>query len=254
RSCRNRGSNRGVALPLLAISGLTVRYGAIQAVRGIDLAIEAGEVVAVLGANGAGKSTTLKAIVGLVAWGGEIRFDGESLQGRATEQIVRRGMTMVPEGRRVFPSLTVMENLTLGAAAHADGKAAAHNRAEVFELFPILAERRDQRAGTLSGGQQQQLAIARALMSEPRLLLLDEPSLGLAPQIVDSIFELILRLKQRGQTILLVEQNVAAALDIADRAYVLANGAITMSGTAATLRASEQVARAYLGAEVEAVP
>jgi len=241
-------------LPLLAISGLTVRYGAIQAVRGIDLAIEAGEVVAVLGANGAGKSTTLKAIVGLVAWGGEIRFDGESLQGRATEQIVRRGMTMVPEGRRVFPSLTVMENLTLGAAAHADGKAAAHNRAEVFELFPILAERRDQRAGTLSGGQQQQLAIARALMSEPRLLLLDEPSLGLAPQIVDSIFELILRLKQRGQTILLVEQNVAAALDIADRAYVLANGAITMSGTAATLRASEQVARAYLGAEVEAVP
>jgi branched-chain amino acid transport system ATP-binding protein len=241
-------------LPLLEVAGLTVRYGAIQAVRGIDLAIEAGEVVAVLGANGAGKSTTLKAIVGLVAWGGEIRFDGASLQGRATEQIVRRGMTMVPEGRRVFPSLTVMENLTLGAAAHADGRAAPRNRAEVFELFPILAERRDQRAGTLSGGQQQQLAIARALMSEPRLLLLDEPSLGLAPQIVDSIFELILRLKQRGQTILLVEQNVAAALDIADRAYVLANGAITMSGAAETLRASEQVARAYLGAEVGAAP
>jgi branched-chain amino acid transport system ATP-binding protein len=241
-------------LPLLAISGLTVRYGAIQAVRGIDLAIEAGEVVAVLGANGAGKSTTLKAIVGLVAWGGEIRFDGEALAGRATEQIVRKGMTMVPEGRRVFPSLTVMENLTLGAAAAADTKAAARNRAEVFELFPILAERREQRAGTLSGGQQQQLAIARALMSEPRLLLLDEPSLGLAPQIVDSIFELILRLKQRGQTILLVEQNVAAALDIADRGYVLANGAITMSGTAAMLRASEQVARAYLGAEVAAAP
>ncbi len=239
-------------MPLLVISGLTVRYGAIQAVRGIDLAIEAGEVVAVLGANGAGKSTTLKAIVGLVAWGGEIHFDGASLQGRATEQIVRRGMTMVPEGRRVFPSLTVMENLTLGAAAHADGKAMPRNRAEAFELFPILAERREQRAGTLSGGQQQQLAIARALMSEPRLLLLDEPSLGLAPQIVDSIFELILRLKQRGQTILLVEQNVAAALDIADRAYVLANGMISMSGPAETLRASEQVARAYLGAAVEA--
>jgi branched-chain amino acid transport system ATP-binding protein len=240
-------------LPLLVISGLTVRYGAIQAVRGIDLAIEAGEVVAVLGANGAGKSTTLKAIVGLVAFGGEIGFDGESLRGRATEQIVRKGVTMVPEGRRVFPSLTVMENLTLGAAAAADGKAAARNRAEVFELFPILAERREQRAGTLSGGQQQQLAIARALMSEPRLLLLDEPSLGLAPQIVDSIFELILRLKQRGQTILLVEQNVAAALDIADRAYVLANGAITMSGSAEMLRASEQVARAYLGADVAAM-
>jgi branched-chain amino acid transport system ATP-binding protein len=158
---------------------------------------------------------------------------------------------MVPEGRRVFPSLTVMENLTLGAAACADPKAAARHRAEVFDLFSILAERRDQRAGTLSGGQQQQLAIARALMSEPRLLLLDEPSLGLAPQIVDSIFELILRLKQRGQTILLVEQNVAAALDIADRAYVLANGTITMSGPAEALRASEQVARAYLGGHVE---
>ena len=237
-------------MPLLSIAGLTVRYGAIQAVRGIDLSIEAGEVVAVLGANGAGKSTTLKAIVGLVPWGGEIRFDGGSLRGLATEQIVRKGVTMVPEGRRVFPSLTVMENLTLGAAACADGKAMPRNRAEVFELFPILAERRDQRAGTLSGGQQQQLAIARALMSEPRLLLLDEPSLGLAPQIVDSIFELILRLKQRGQTILLVEQNVAAALDIADRGYVLANGAITMGGTAAALRASEQVARAYLGADV----
>jgi len=239
-------------VPLLSIAGLTVRYGAIQAVRGIDLAIEAGEVVAVLGANGAGKSTTLKAVVGLVPWGGEIRFDGEPLRGLATEQIVRKGVTMVPEGRRVFPSLTVMENLTLGAAACADGTAMPRNRAEVFDLFPILAERRDQRAGTLSGGQQQQLAIARALMSEPRLLLLDEPSLGLAPQIVDSIFELILRLKQRGQTILLVEQNVAAALDIADRAYVLANGAITMGGAAETLRASEQVARAYLGAAAEA--
>jgi branched-chain amino acid transport system ATP-binding protein len=238
-------------LALLDIAGLTVRYGAIQAVRGIDLAVEKGEVVAVLGANGAGKSTTLKAIVGLVACGGAIRFDGEDIAGRPTEQIVRKGVTMVPEGRRVFPSLTVLENLTLGAAA-ADAKAALRNRAEMFELFPILAERREQRAGTLSGGQQQQLAIARALMSEPRLLLLDEPSLGLAPQIVDSIFELILRLKQRGQTILLVEQNVAAALDIADRAYVLANGAITMGGPAAALRASEQVARAYLGAEVAA--
>ena len=239
-------------MALLDIAGLTVRYGAIQAVRGIDLAVEAGEVVAVLGANGAGKSTTLKAIVGLVPAGGEIRFEGESLRGRATEQIVRKGVTMVPEGRRVFPSLSVMENLTLGAAAAADAGASARSRAEMFELFPILAERREQRAGTLSGGQQQQLAIARALMSQPRLLLLDEPSLGLAPQIVDSIFELILRLKQRGQTILLVEQNVAAALDIADRAYVLASGALTMSGTAAVLRASEQVARAYLGAEVAA--
>jgi len=236
-------------VPLLSIMGLTVRYGAIQAVRGIDLAVEAGEVVAVLGANGAGKSTTLKAIVGLVPAGGDIRFDGESLRGRATEQIVRKGITMVPEGRRVFPSLTVMENLTLGAAAAANAGAAARSRAEMFDLFPILAERREQRARTLSGGQQQQLAIARALMSEPRLLLLDEPSLGLAPQIVDSIFELVLRLKERGQTILLVEQNAAAALDIADRAYVLANGSVGMSGPAATLRASEEVAHAYLGIE-----
>jgi branched-chain amino acid transport system ATP-binding protein len=239
---------------LLSVAGLTVRYGAIQAVRGIDLAVEAGEVVGLLGANGAGKSTTLKAIVGLVPFGGDIGFDGESLQGQPTEQIVRKGVTMVPEGRRVFPSLTVMENLTLGAAACPDSGAAARNRAEVIELFPILAERRDQRAGTLSGGQQQQLAIGRALMSQPRLLLLDEPSLGLAPQIVDSIFELILRLKQRGQTILLVEQNVAAALDIADRAYVLANGAISMSGAAESLRASEQIARAYLGGEVATAP
>ena len=239
-------------MPLLSVAGLTVRYGAIHAVRGIDIAVEAGEVVAVLGANGAGKSTTLKAIVGLVPAGGEIRFDGAAIQGWATEQIVRRGVTLVPEGRRVFPSLTVLENLTLGAAACADRGSADRHRAEVFDLFPILAERRSQRAGTLSGGQQQQLAIARALMSEPRLLLLDEPSLGLAPQIVDSIFELILRLKQRGQTILLVEQNLAAALDIADRAYVLANGVIAMSGTADALRSSDEVARAYLGGAVAA--
>jgi len=150
--------------------------------------------------------------------------------------------------------LTVLENLTLGASAAADQKALPRNRAEVFELFPILAERRHQPAGTLSGGQQQQLAIARALMSEPRLILLDEPSLGLAPQIVDGIFELILRLKQRGQTILLVEQNVAAALDIADRAYVMANGVITMSGAAEALRASPQVAHAYLGGELAPEP
>jgi branched-chain amino acid transport system ATP-binding protein len=238
-------------LPLLSVAGLGVRYGAIQAVRGIDLAIEAGEVVAVLGANGAGKSTTLKAIVGLVPSTGEIRFDGAPLSGVATERIVRRGVTLVPEGRRVFPSLTVMENLTLGAAACADRRAAARVRAEIFELFPILAERRGQAAGTLSGGQQQQLAIARALVSQPRLLLLDEPSLGLAPQIVDGIFDLILRLKERGQTILLVEQNAAAALDVADRAYVLANGAITMHGPAVDLRESEQVAHAYLGGRVD---
>ncbi len=222
--------------------------------RGIDIAMETEEVVALLGANGAGKSTTLKAIVGLVPASGEIRFAGSALRGLPTERIVVRGITLVPEGRRVFPSLTVRENSDPRRFGSGRSKALARNRAEVFELFPRPAERRHHPAGTLSGGQQQQLAIARALMSEPRLILLDEPSLGLAPQIVDGIFELIQRLKQRGQTILLVEQNVAAALDIADRAYVMANGVITMSGAAEALRASPQVAHAYLGGELAPEP
>ena len=217
-----------------SISGLTVRYGAIQAVRGIDLAIEAGEVVAVLGANGAGKSTTLKAIVGLVACG---RRDPlrRRVAARAGDRADRQEGG--DDGAGGAPRLPLPDG---DGEPHPrrGGRTPTARRCRAtaprsLSCFPILAERRDQRAGTLSGGQQQQLAIARALMSEPRLLLLDEPSLGLAPQIVDSIFELILRLKQRGQTILLVEQNVAAALDIADRAYVLANGAITMSGRGA---------------------
>jgi len=232
---------------MLSIAGLDVRYGAIQAVRGVDLDVAGGEIVALLGANGAGKSTTLKAIVGLVRGKGEITFGGEPILDRDTEDIVRRGLTLVPEGRRVFPSLTVAENLTLGAATRGDPAGAARSREEVLGLFPILAERANQAAGTLSGGQQQQLAIARALMSAPKLLLLDEPSLGLAPQIVDDIFDLILRLKARGLTILLVEQDAIAALDIADRAYVMANGRIIMSGAAADLRASEEIAHAYLG-------
>jgi branched-chain amino acid transport system ATP-binding protein len=238
-------------MSMLSVSGLDVRYGPIQAVRGVDLDVAQGEIVALLGANGAGKSTTLKAIVGLAPATGRINFDGEAIDSRDTEDIVQRGLTLVPEGRRIFPTLTVAENLTLGAATQRDRTAAARSRAEVLELFPILAERAAQPAGTLSGGQQQQLAIGRALMSAPRLLLLDEPSLGLAPQIVDSIFDLILSLKARGLTILLVEQDAAAALDIADRAYVMANGRIVMQGEAETLRASEQVARAYLGAEHE---
>jgi branched-chain amino acid transport system ATP-binding protein len=238
-------------MALLSLSGLDVRYGAIQALRGLDLEVAEGEIVALLGANGAGKSTTLKAIVGLVRSRGEIRFGDASIAGRDTEEIVRGGLTMVPEGRRVFPTLTVAENLSLGAATRRDPAGAARSRSEVETLFPVLAERADQPAGTLSGGQQQQLAIARALMSEPKLLLLDEPSLGLAPQIVDDIFDLILRLKARGLTILLVEQDAIAALDIADRAYVMASGRIIMSGPAAELRASEQVARAYLGIAAE---
>lgn len=237
-------------MALLEITDLAVHYGLIQAVRGISLTVEAGEIVALLGANGAGKSTTLKAIVGLVPpAGGTIRFDGQRLDDARTEEIVSRGVTLVPEGRRVFPSLTAQENLRLGAASGRAGKSWTEDRDEMFALFPILAERQNQLAGTLSGGQQQQLAIARALMSHPALLLMDEPSLGLAPQIVDTIFELIERLRQRGQTILLVEQNAAAALDIADRAYVLANGTMAMQGAAAELRASGHIAKAYLGEE-----
>lgn len=238
-------------MALLSLGGLDVRYGAIQAVRNLDLDVGEGEIVALLGANGAGKSTTLKAIVGLAPAKGEIKFAGRSIAGHDTEEIVRSGLTMVPEGRRVFPSLTVAENLRLGAATRDDPAATERMRKEVETLFPVLAERAGQAAGTLSGGQQQQLAIGRALMSEPKLLLLDEPSLGLAPQIVDDIFDLILRLKARGLTILLVEQDAIAALDIADRAYVMANGRIIMAGPAAELRASEQVARAYLGIAAE---
>jgi branched-chain amino acid transport system ATP-binding protein len=237
---------------MLSIADLDVRYGAIQAVRGVSLTVAEGEIVAVLGANGAGKTTTLKAAVGLVpTTRGEIRFAGKPITGRDTEDIVIAGMTLVPEGRRVFPSLTVTENLRLGAATRRNSAEIAQSRNEVLSLFPILAERAHQAAGTLSGGQQQQLAIARALMSAPKLLLLDEPSLGLAPQVVDDIFDLILRLKARGLTILLVEQDAIAALDIADRAYVMANGRVVMSGDAATLRASDEVAHAYLGAGLE---
>ena len=238
--------------PMLAVANLHVRFGAIHAVRGVDLDVMEGEIVALLGANGAGKTTTLNAVVGLVrAAEGEVRFAGEVISGRDTEDIVTRGMTLVPEGRRVFASLTVAENLTLGAASRADPAAVARSRAEVLELFPILAERSGQAAGTLSGGQQQQLAIGRALMSAPKLLLLDEPSLGLAPQVVDDIFDLLLRLKAQGLTMLLVEQDAVAALDVADRAYVMVNGRIAMKGPAAELRASEQVAHAYLGATIE---
>jgi branched-chain amino acid transport system ATP-binding protein len=237
---------------ILSISDLDVRYGAIRAVRGVSLDVAEGEIVALLGANGAGKTTTLKAAVGLVpTTRGEIRFAGKPITGRDTEDIVIAGMTLVPEGRRVFPSLTVTENLRLGAATRRNAAEIEQSRNEVLTLFPILAERAHQAAGTLSGGQQQQLAIARALMSAPKLLLLDEPSLGLAPQVVDDIFDLILRLKARGLTILLVEQDAVAALDIADRGYVMANGRVVMSGDAATLRASDEVAHAYLGATTD---
>ena len=234
---------------LLAIEGLTVNYGAIEAVRGIDLTVKRGEIVTLLGANGAGKSSTLNALVGLAPRRAKrMVFAGTDLSGLPPETIVRRGMTLVPEGRRVFASLTVDENLMLGGAKHTARGNPATVRADMLDHFPILAERLHQKAGSLSGGEQQMLAIGRALMSSPDLLLLDEPSLGLAPQVVDRIFDLIGSLRDRGLTILLVEQNVAQSLEIADRGYVMANGRIELQGSAAELRASPEIQDAYLGA------
>jgi branched-chain amino acid transport system ATP-binding protein len=233
---------------LLEIDDLSVRYGALVAVRDVSLRVEAGEIVTVIGANGAGKSSLLGAVAGLVPPArGRIAFDGREVTGLPAERIVRLGIALSPEGRRVFPGLTVADNLRLGAASRRDREGIAADRRHVLELFPLLEERLWQAAGTLSGGQQQMLAIGRALMSRPRLLLLDEPSLGLAPIIVERIFELIRLLREQGTTILLVEQNVHRALDLADRAYVLSTGRVDVSGTAAEVRSSNDVERAYLG-------
>ena len=233
---------------LLQVDGLAVAYGPIQAVRGVSLTVRQGEIVAVLGANGAGKSTTLQSIVGLIpARKGRIVLAGRIVSGLMPEQIVRLGMTLTPEGRRIFGSMTVEENLRIGGAASRAAGELSKTWDEMMELFPILASRRRQVAGTLSGGEQQMLAIARSLMSQPRLLLLDEPSLGLAPRIVESIFELIEELRRRGRTILVVEQNVHMVLEIADRGYVIANGEVVMSGTAQQLAASNDVESAYMG-------
>ncbi|MCC6518860.1 MAG: ABC transporter ATP-binding protein [Tabrizicola sp.] len=237
------------AAPLLDVSGLTVSYGAVEAVRGIDLSVRKGEIVTLLGANGAGKSSTLNALVGLAPRRAQrLAFAGQDIAQLPPELIVRRGMTLVPEGRRIFPTLTVAEHLLLGGAKHAARGSLAETEANMLALFPILKERLHQKAGSLSGGEQQMLAIARALMSSPDLLLLDEPSLGLAPQVVDRIFALIADLRARGLTILLVEQNVALALEIADRGYVLVNGRIEIAGSAAELVASAEIRDAYLGA------
>ncbi len=237
-----------MANPILQVQGLTVAYGPVTAVRGVDIAVHAGEVVALLGANGAGKSSTLNGIVGLApVTGGTIRFRDEDVTGLPTERLIRRRLTLCPEGRRVFTALTVEENLRLGGYIKGRGRAFDEAVADMYDLFPILAERRRQLAGTLSGGQQQMLAIARALMSGPELLCLDEPSLGLAPQIVEQVFELITTLRGRGVTILLVEQNVALSLDVVDRAYLLASGEVAGKGTAEELKASQLVEAAYLG-------
>jgi branched-chain amino acid transport system ATP-binding protein len=235
---------------MLKVENVSVSYGPIRALRDIRLSVAGGEIVALLGPNGAGKSTTLKALMGLhPVSSGRIMFEDQVITGRATEDIVRLGMTLTPEGRKVFAGLTIDENLRLGSAARKDRSGITQTRTEVLELFPILQERLNQFAGTLSGGEQQQLAIARSLMSAPRLLLLDEPSLGLAPQIVDQIFDMISDLRQRGLTILLVEQNAEMALEIADRGYIYSNGSIELTGTSAELRASDDVANTYLGIE-----
>ncbi len=235
-------------MPLLEVESLAVGYGPIKAVRNVGVTVEAGEIVTVLGANGAGKSTSLQAIVGLLPiQQGRVRFDGHDITGESTERIVRRGLTLTPEGRRIFAPLTVEENLRIGAATQGKGADIAALWDQMMELFPILASRRKQLAGTLSGGEQQQLAIARSLMSKPKLLLLDEPSLGLAPIVVELIFDLIKRLRGLGITILVVEQNVHQALDIADRGYVVSGGSVVLSGTAAELKTSPDVQKAYMG-------
>ncbi len=245
---------RGSRQPLLRVSGLRVHYGVIEALHGVDLVVHRGEIVTVIGANGAGKTTLLKAISGLLpASSGTIDYrpDGTAidLSSLRAHEIVARGIGQVPEGRRIFQNLTVRENLDLGAFLRHDRAQIAAELEELFGLFPRLRERLAQNAGTLSGGEQQMLAMARALMSRPTLLLLDEPSLGLAPKLVRSIFEIIRTIRARGTTLLLVEQNARLALEAADRAYVLETGTIALSGPAADLASDERVREVYLGGD-----
>jgi branched-chain amino acid transport system ATP-binding protein len=241
---------RDAAAPILAVENISVNYGAVSALRGVSLHVNPGEVVALLGANGAGKSTTLRTISGLIRpRGGAINFLGRRIDGLPSARIVRLGIAHSPEGRRLFGSLTVAENLRLGAAARADRGGMDEDRERIYALFPRLAERSRQQAATLSGGEQQMVALGRALMARPKLLLLDEPSLGIAPILVHQIFASLAELKQTGVTMLLVEQNMTVALDLADRAYVLRTGEVSLEGPAADLKDNyEEVAAAYLGA------
>jgi branched-chain amino acid transport system ATP-binding protein len=233
-------------MPLLEVSDIHVSHGQIEALHGISFKVEVAECVALLGANGAGKTTTLRAISALTRAGrGSIRFDGEAIEAVRAESIAALGVAHVPEGRRCFARLSVRENLELGAYLHPDQTASGMEK--VFGLFPQLADRQRQRAGTLSGGEQQMLAMGRALMAQPRLLLLDEPSMGIAPALQDRIYEQIARINQAGTTILLVEQNAKRALQVADRGYVLERGRIVISGNAEQLRADPAVQKAYLG-------
>lgn len=233
---------------MLTIENLNVFYGGIHALRGISLTVPDGQIVTLIGANGAGKSTTLRAISGIVKpASGSIVFDGQDLTQLQAHEIVSRGVVMVPEGRRVFPDMSVLENLYLGAHSRSDYKAVMRDLDLVFDLFPRLKEREKQHAGTLSGGEQQMLALGRALMSNPKLLTMDEPSLGLAPILVDQVFGIIRRIHEEGRTILLIEQNARAALQVADYGYILETGQIVLQGPGSELAQNDAVRKAYLG-------
>ena len=237
-----------IEAPLLALERVAISYGGIRAVKGIDVAVRRGELVCLIGANGAGKTTTLKGICGLLPLkSGRIHYDGRDVTGMRSFRLVRRGLVMVPEGRGMFGALTIEENLAMGAYIRDDRAAIRDDVERVFTLFPRLKERRRQTAGTLSGGEQQMLAMGRALMSRPRLLLLDEPSMGLAPLMVQKVFETIIAVSKEGVTILLIEQNAKLALEIADRGYVMESGEITLEGEAAALLHDPKVRSAYLG-------
>ena len=234
--------------PILKVAGLKVHYGGIQAVKGIDLEVLPGELVALIGANGAGKTSSLKAITGSLGWaGGDVTYLGKSIRGAGSYKLVGQGLAMVPEGRGVFARMTITENLQMGAYTRSDNAAIRADINRMFGIFPRLQERADQLAGTMSGGEQQMLAMARALMSEPKLLLLDEPSMGLSPIMVQKIFEVIRNVSAQGTTILLVEQNARLALEAANRAYVMDSGLITMSGEAKQMLSDPRVRAAYLG-------
>ncbi len=238
----------GAPAPMLAIRGLKVAYGGIQAVKGVDLEVGEGELVALIGANGAGKTTTLKAVTGTLPWaGGDVAYRGQSIRGVGPYVLVGRGLAMVPEGRGVFARMTITENMLMGAYTRRDGAEVQRDIDRMFEIFPRLKERAAQLAGTMSGGEQQMLAMARALMSRPQLLLLDEPSMGLSPLMVEKVFEVVRNVSAQGTTILLVEQNARLALQAANRAYVMESGLVTMSGDAATMLDDPRVRAAYLG-------
>ncbi len=235
-------------MALLKVENLEVYYGVIRALKGISFEVDEGEIVTLLGANGAGKTTTMQSIMGLIhPKSGTVTYDGKNITGMPAYKIVKMGMTQVPEGRRIFAELTVYENLLMGAYIESDKAKIKRDIDEIYTIFPRLGERKNQVAGTLSGGEQQMLAMGRAMMSHPRLLMLDEPSMGLSPLLVDQVFDIIKHFHQIGTTILLVEQNASKSLSISDRAYVLENGAIAYSGTGKELAESDDIKKAYLG-------